>query len=96
MLRIHHPTQSDATATANTIARGILFLDTAASNAAVIQVIPNTVGSATEGSAPLMEFFVGGDGNAFKWMTISTMGNINVLGASSTMTVTNDFTVNAF
>ena len=38
-------------------------------------------------------FFVGGDGNAFKWMTISTMGNINVLGASSTMTVTNVFRI---
>ena len=81
LLRIHHPTQSDASATSNALARGIMFQDSAAAAASVLQVIPNTVGSAAEASAPIMEFYIGGDGNAFKWMTITSKGNVNILGA---------------
>ena len=62
--------------------------------ASVLQVIPNTVGSAVEASAPIMEFYIGGDGNAFKWMTITSKGNVNILGAASTTTITNALTVN--
>ena len=94
LLRIHHPTQSDASATSNALARGIMFEDSAAAAASVLQVIPNTVGSTTEASAPIMEFYIGGDGNAFKWMTITSKGNVNILGAASTTTITNALTVN--
>ena len=94
LLRIHHPTQSDASATSNALARGIMFQDSAAAAASVLQVIPNTVGSAVEASAPIMEFYIGGDGNAFKWMTITSKGNVNILGAASTTTITNALTVN--
>ena len=94
-LRIHHPTQSDSSATATSVPRGMQFLSAAADVTAQLQVIPNTFANtySTDTNAPLMEIFVGGGSAGFKWVTVSSMGNVNILGSSSTTTITNDLTV---
>ena len=68
-LRIHHPLQSDGSATDNTLARGITFLNNVGTVTSVLQVKPNTYNGAgyaenAENTSPTMEIYVGHTTNA--------------------------------